>query len=116
MLIRFKNKMTMALIQMINQGKQLGGIPSCILVSSDEASQIIDEINSLREQKETQHERYKFQHGSADARLTVLARELSKDEKRHLLDDWAEGKLTITFDDIILNVVILEEKNKQYHD
>jgi hypothetical protein len=116
MLIRFKNKMTMAIIQMINQGKQLGGLPSHVEISADEATLIVEEINALREQKETQHQRYKFLRGEADARLSVLSRELSKDEKLQLLADWTSEKLAITFDGVQLKVVIVADKDKKYHD
>ena len=116
MLIRFKNKMTMMIIQMISQGKNLGGLPSHVEISAEEATSIIDEINSLREQKETQHQRYKFSTGGIDARLSVLSRELTKEEKLQLLADWTAGKMTITFDGVQLKVVIVADKDKKYHD
>lgn len=116
MQIRFKNKYTMAIVDMIAKGKQLGGLPSHIEVSPEEATMLIDEINSLREQKETQHQRYKFLTGAADARLTMLGRELSKEEKLQLLADWTAEKMTILFDGVKIRVVIVADKDKPYHD
>lgn len=116
MLIRFKNKMTMAIIQMIKQGQTLGGLPSHIEISADEATHLIDEVNNLRELKDTQHQRYKFFAGPVDTRLTILGRELSREEKLQLLADWTSEKNTITFDGIPIRVVIVADKDKKYHD
>jgi hypothetical protein len=106
----------MAIVDMITKGKTLGGLPSHVEVSPEEATNLIEEINSLRELKETQHQRYKFQTNGADARLTVLGRELSKEEKLQLLADWTKGTMTITFDGVPLRVVIVADKDKPYHD
>lgn len=117
MQIRFKNKYTMAIIDMITKGKQLGGLPSHIEISPEEATALINEINFLRESKETQHQRYKFMAGIADARLSILGRELTKEEKLQLLADWTSGKMSITFDGVELRVVItIADKEKKYHD
>lgn len=116
MQIRFKNKYTMAIIDMITKGKVLGGLPSHVEVSPEEATALIEEINSLREQKETQHQRYKFLAGTADARLTVLGRELTKEEKLNLLADWTAEKMTILFDGVSIRVVIVTDSDKKYHD
>lgn len=105
----------MAIIQMISQGKSLSGLPSHIEVSPEEATQLIEEINSQREQKETQHHRYKFLSGVVDLRLSVLGRELSKDEKLHLLADWTAERMSITFDGITIKVVIVTNNDKHYH-
>ncbi len=115
MLIRFKNKWTMQIISMISQGKKLGGLPSHIELSPEEATLIIDEINSLRKDKETQHQRYKFTTNGVDSRLMVLGRDLTKDEKLQLLADWTEGKLTITFDSVELRVIIVAKADAAYH-
>lgn len=116
MLIKFKNKMTMAIIDMITKGKAHGGLPSHIEISAEEATQIIDEINSLRSLKETQHNRYKFTTSGIDARLSLLSKELSKEEKLQILADWTAGKLTITFDSVVLSVVLVSNANQKYHD
>lgn len=47
MLIKFKNKMTMALQKMIDDGTRLGGLSSHIEVSPNEAADIFKEICTL---------------------------------------------------------------------
>lgn len=108
MMIRFKNKMTAAIISMIEKGKAHGGLPSCIEMSVEEAQCIVDEVNSLRGVVDTQHNRYKFVRGSVDARLSFTSKELTPDERFQLLADWTEQLLSVTFDGIPLKIVIVE--------
>jgi hypothetical protein len=110
MLIRFKNKNTAAIISMIEKGKSHGGLPSCIELTVEEAQSIIEEVNSLRSTKDTQHQRYLFAFNNADARLAFLSKELSDEEKFKLLTEWTEGKLTVSFDTIPLKIVITESQ------
>lgn len=44
MLLKFTNKMTMALLQMLEQGKRAGGVPSIIEINTQEAFDILKEI------------------------------------------------------------------------
>jgi hypothetical protein len=44
MLLKFTNKMTMALQQMLEQGKRAGGVPSVIEINTNEAFDILKEI------------------------------------------------------------------------
>jgi len=107
MMIRFKNKNTAAIISMIQKGKSHGGLPSVIEVSVDEAQSIIEEINSLRNTKDTQHSRYVFLFNNADARLSFLSRELTDDDKFKLLTDWTKKELVVKFDLIPIEIVIV---------
>ena len=106
----------MQIINMIEQGQKLGGLPAHIELSPEEATLLIDEVNTLRSQKDTQHQRYNIQMGGIVARLKLIGRELSKEEKLQLLADWTSGKMTIAFDGVELRIVIVADKDKQYHD
>ena len=111
MILRFKNKWTMQIINLIERGKTLGGLPSRLDISVEEAVQLINEINSLRSQPDTQHSRYKFLQGDVDARLAFTGRELSTEEKFNLLTDWTSGKLSVTFDGVPIQILVeIDEK------
>lgn len=114
MLIRFKNKNTAAIISMIEKGKSHGGLPSCIEVTVDEAQSIIDEINSLRDLKDTQHNRFKFSRGVVDSRLSFIGKDLSDDERFELLTDWTKQLIEVTFDGIPLKVTMEEIKGHSF--
>lgn len=116
MLIRFKNKMTAAIISMIEKGKSHGGLPSCIEISVDEAQSIINEINSLRNELGTQHGYYKITRNGVDARLSLTAKDLTDAERFQFLTEMTEGKIKLVFDGVPLNIVIVADKDKAYHD
>ncbi len=104
----------MQVINLIEKGKQLGGLPSRLDVSVDEALQIINEINSLRAENDTQHNRYRFMRNGVDARLAFTSRELTKEEKFELLTDWTSGRIVVTFDEVPIQILVeIDEKERR---
>lgn len=101
MLIKFKNKMTMALQKMIDEGKRLGGLPSHIEVIPQEAADIFAEIRRLSPPGYVIND-----ENGASARLLLGAKDLSDFELQGFVNKWKEKKWTVEFQKISIIVVI----------
>lgn len=105
----------MQIINMMEKGRQLGGLPSRLDISVEEATQIINEINTLRSESDSQHNRYKFTNNEADARLAFTGRELSDSEKFNLLTEWTKGNVAVSFDGVPVQVLVEIPAKEQQH-
>jgi hypothetical protein len=108
MLIKFKNKMTMALNKMIEDGKRLGGMPSHIEVSPNEAIELFSEIRRLSPpgfvitSKE-----------GASCKLLLIAKDLTEFEMAGYLSKWKQGEWKVEFSKI--TVVVIDPPPQTMH-
>lgn len=102
MLIKFRNKMTMGLKKMIDDGGRLGGLPSVIEINPREALEIFREIHSLTpiptgyviSSKE-----------GASLKLLFNAKEISDLDMMEYVNNWKEGDWKVEYMKIPIIVV-----------
>lgn len=102
MLIKFKNKMTMALQKMIDDGARLGGLPSHIEVSPKEAGEIFIEIHTLTPTPIG----YLIQtKDGISCKLIFNAKEISDLEMQGYVNNWRSGEWKVEYKKIPVHVV-----------
>ena len=111
MIIKFKNKMTMALSKMIEDGKRLGGQPSHIEVSPKEAEDIFNEYRALSPAGYVITSKQ-----GASCKLLLSAKDLSSADMQEYLDNWKTGEWTIEFSKIQLHVVVPTPQTMHLYD
>lgn len=100
MLIKFKNKMTMSLTKMIEDGNRLGGMPSHIEVSPNEAKEIFNELRKLNPANYTITSKE-----SVSCKLLLQVKELSDFELTGYLAKWKEGEWKVEYKKIPVYVI-----------
>jgi len=112
MIIKFKNKMTMALQKMIDDGARLGGQPDHIEVSPREALDIFTEIRTLPAIATgyviTSKE-------GASCKLLLNAKEISELEMATYVANWKTGEWKVDFKKISIMVVNPTPTTQQLH-
>ncbi len=103
MLIKFKNKMTMALQKMIDDGLRLGGLPDHIEVSPNEAAEIFKEIHRLT--PSTLSSYVITSKEGASCKLMFAAKEISELEMATYVANWKSGQWNVQYKKIPVIVV-----------
>lgn len=109
MLIKFKNKMTMALTRMIDEGTRLGGQPSHIEISPNEAIELFKEIHTLNPAGYT----ITTKEGTS-CRLLLYAKHADNDIQTYV-DNWKSGEWTVEYKKISVIVVIPTPQTVHLH-
>lgn len=112
MLIKFKNKMTMALQKMMDDGARLGGLPDRIEVSPKEALDIFNEIHSLA----TIPPGYVItSKEGASCKLLFAAKEITELEMASYVSNWKCGEWKVEYKKISIIVVIPTPVTQHLH-
>ena len=91
MKLRLKNGLTVALIRMIKNARERGGVPDFVTVTTSEARTLLDEINVCKD-------RYVITISATSIELDVLC--LSTDKaKEEFIDKWKNNEYIIEFKD-----------------
>lgn len=108
MLIKFKNKMTMALTKMIEDGKRLGGIPSHVEISPNESVELFNEIRKMNPPGYiiTSKE-------GASCKLFLQVKDLTQTEMQDYLNKWKEGQWVVEYNKV--SVVVVEPTPQTMH-
>lgn len=102
MLIKFRNKMTMGLKKMIDDGARLGGLPSTIEVSPREALEIFREIHSLTP---TPIGYVLTSKEGASLKLLFSAKEISDIDMMEYVNNWKDGDWKVEFQKIPVIII-----------
>lgn len=108
MLIKFKNKMTMALTKMIEDGTRLGGLPSHIEVSPNEGAELFNEIRRMNPPNYT----ITSKEGASN-RLLLQAKDISELELSSYLSKWKSGEWKVEYKKI--PVVLIDPSPQTVH-
>lgn len=100
MLIKFKNKMTMAVMKMIDDGKRLNGIPSHIEVSPNEAVEVFNEIKRLNPPGYVITSKE-----GASCKLLLTANDVKEVDLLSYVTKWKNGEWKVEFSKIVLIVI-----------
>ncbi len=102
MIIKFKNKMVMSLKKMIDDGMRMGGLPSHIEVSPQEALDIFTEINVLSPPPQG----YTItQKDGTSARLLLNAKSISQADMQMYIQNWKANEWKVEYNKISIFIV-----------
>jgi hypothetical protein len=99
MLMKFKNKMMMALEKMCLESEKLGGIPKEIIVTREEAREIMIEYNELKLEKILP---YNYLHiaisgGNMPVTFFMKATKFESKDLNRLIDKWSEREIEVAY-------------------
>lgn len=111
MLIKFKNRMTMALTKMIDDGARLGGIPAHIEVVPVEASEIFSELRKMNPPNYTITSKE-----GASCKLLIQTKELTDFEFQVYLLKWKQNEWRIEYKKVPIFIVDPQPQTVHLHD
>lgn len=113
MLIRFKNKMILGLQSMVDQANKIGGIPSHIEISTDEAKNLIEELSYVLKEVPSSLASFRFVIREQIITFDRLRNQFLKTED--LVSHWRDKSLLVSFMRIDLIIVDVTTDNEKYH-
>lgn len=102
MLLKLKNKMTVALEKMLQQSEKLGGVPEKIEITIEEAGEIIEEIKMLKNSDDKVYNgfsivKHEIKNDDGDEQQLTEARLLHTHETSEIVQWWDNGYYQINY-------------------
>jgi hypothetical protein len=109
MLLKLRNKMTMAMDKMIEEAKELGGVPGQILLEPKEAAEFIREINhtSMKIRVKKEIDIGQKNPDEFDIRLLIWGKDpISTEDLKMIVEKWYKKEYSFRYKSLELLVVM----------